>query len=48
MEPVRYNRLTYIKTIQGIKKIKKIKQIRDTVHWRNRMAMVRENNRDAV
>ena len=48
MEPVRYNRLTYIKTIKGIKKIKKMKEKRDTIHWRNRMMMVRESNREAI
>ena len=47
-EPIRYNRLDYIKTIRGIKKIKKIKEIRDSVFWKNRMSMAKETNRKAV
>ena len=47
-EPIRYNRITYIKTIQGIKKIQKMKEKKDTIYWRNRMLMARENNRKAV
>lgn len=48
VEPIRYNRLTYVKTIQGIKKIQKLKEQRDKIFWRNRMAMAKENNRKAV
>ena len=48
MEPIRYNRELYIKTVQGIKKIQKIKQHRDSVHWKNRMLMTKELNRKAV
>lgn len=47
-EPIRYNRLDYVKTIKGIKKIKKIKEIRDSVFWKNRMSMAKETNRKAV
>ncbi len=48
MEPLRYNRDLYVKTVQGIKKIQKLKEHRDSVHWKNRMLMTKEVNRKAV
>ena len=48
MEPIRYNRETYVKTVQAIQKIQKAKKERDSVHWKNRMLQTKEINRRAV
>ena len=47
-EPIRYDRHLYIKTIAAMQRVDDIKKQRDSLFWRNRMRMCKDNNKKAV
>ena len=47
-EPIRYDRHLYIKTIAAMQRVDDIKKQRDSIFWRNRMRICKDNNRKAV
>lgn len=48
MEPVRYNRDLYVKTVQAMKKIEGIRARREKAFIENRIKQAKKNNREVI
>ena len=48
VEPIKYDRDQYVKTIKLIRKIQKLKNLKAKIHWHTRMKIAKQKNNNAI